>query len=312
MPRLSVELRRIRYFLAVAETLHFGRAAERLGMAQPPLSEQIRKLEEELEVTLFVRNTRTVALTDAGAIFLAGARRAMDEMERAAVAARQAERGIRGHLVLGFVSSASVTVLPKALGRLRTSMPDLELDLRQYRHSRDVIESLLQGEVDIAVTRPSGKASISEHILLRDRVLVAYREDHPLAALDEITPDTLREELFVLFPPYQGNVVNSVIGRICQASGFTPRPAHFVDDVYAMLGLVAAGTGIALLPESLAKLAVSGVAYRPLSGSNETMDLCVAWRRNETAHRLLLHHAVNQILESQGLPPPLAQASLTP
>lgn len=307
MPRLSIEFRRIRYFLAVAETLHFGRAAERLGMAQPPLSEQIRKLEDELGVTLFVRSTRTVALTDAGRIFLAGARRAMAEIERAAVAAQQAERGIQGLLVLGFVSSASVTVLPNALGQLRTAIPDLDLDLRQYRHSRDVIDALLQGEVDIAVTRPSGKPSVSEHVLLRDRVIAALPKDHPLTSEHSVTPAMLREERFILFPPYQGNVVNTVIGRICQAAGFTPRPAHFVDDVYAMLGLVAAGTGIALLPESLATLSVAGIAYRHLKDAAETMDLCVAWRRDEEKSRLLLRHAVTQIMASQGLPLDLAE-----
>ena len=289
-----MELRRLRYFMAVAEELHFGRAAKRLYMAQPPLSEQIRKLEDELGVRLFDRTSRNVELTEAGRMFLVGARRTMDEFERATHAARQADRGLLGHLVIGCVSSASVTFLPKLLRDLKLAIPDLHPELRVYGGTDTVKEALLRRTLDVGFLRPPVTSEhLDTRLILRDRVILAVPTKHRLAAYESIDLAQLRNEFFILYPQHRSTAVNLVIERIFIAADFRPRASQLADDIFIMLGLVGAGLGIAFMPESLRMLNVDGVTFRPFAEIDEYLGLSIAWRADDT--RPIVKKAVEQI-----------------
>lgn len=279
MPKL--ELRRLRYFIVVAEELHFARAAERLNMAQPPLSEQIRKLEEEIEFKLFERNSRNVSLTEAGRIFLAGTRRAMDEIERAIHAGQQTGRGLAGHINLGFVSSGGVTFLPKLLRHLRKSFPEIRPEARQFS-STGATEALLQQSIDVALVRtPVVGERLMHRVILRDPVVLAMAQDHPMSGRKRIRLEKMRDELFVLYPPNEGHAAYNVAQRACLAAGFVPSAAEFVDDVYGMLGMVSAGLGVALMPAAISKLNVEGVVFRKLPEVTECFELSLVWRADD-------------------------------
>ncbi|OZI31158.1 hypothetical protein CAL29_24820 [Bordetella genomosp. 10] len=278
---LRLELRRLRYFLALAENLHFARAAERLNMAQPPLSEQIRKLEKEVGVRLFERNSRNVALTEAGRVMLAGTRSAMFELERAVNAAQQTERGQAGHLRLGFVSSGSVTFLPKLLRKLRSHLPNVRADTRQYS-SNGALEALVQRQIDLAVARtPPGTENLMHRPIFRDPVVLAVPADHPVARRKRIKLAEMRDEPFVIYPPQEGHVAYSVAQRACLHAGFVPTVAEFVDDVYGMLALVAAGIGVALMPSAISRLHVDGVVFFRLPEIKESFELSLVWRTED-------------------------------
>lgn len=291
-----MELRRIRYFLAVAEELHFGRAAEKLNMAQPPLSEQIRKLEDELGFKLFARTSRSVILTEAGEVFLAGARKSMEQLERASLTALQIHRGEKGHLALGFVGSICVTMLPTILQHLRKTLPELELDLHKFSSSRLIGEAVRRRELDLGIMHPTMIDDLDSRTIQRDNVMVALWNDHALANAKKLRLRDISEEDFVLFPPNQGAVVNALTHHVCKRAGFTPRVAHYVDDVYTMLGLVAARMGISLLPGSIEALKTNGITFRPLIDVNETYDMVLSWRTG--THSKLLHNTIGAVLEA--------------
>lgn len=300
-----MEIRRLRYFLAVAEELHFGRAAARLHMAQPPLSQQIRKLEDELGVTLFDRTSRRVALTEAGRMFLAGTRRAMEEVDRATHAAQQAERGLLGHLVMGFVSSASVTFMPSLLRHLRGRIPDLHPEVRLF--GSDAVQDALQRRIlDLGFLRHApASVEFASRVIFRDEIVVALPVTHPLASRKAVHVSLLRDEFFVLFPPYQRSAVNRVIDRVFKKAGFTPRASQIGEDIFIMLGLVGAGLGVAFLPASLANFAVDGVAFRPLAGVRERFDIWLAWRADDK--RAIVATAVDAISRSWQPPGAIAR-----
>lgn len=282
----TVELRRLRYFLAVAQELHFARAAERLHMAQPPLSLQIRKLEEEVGFRLFERTSRNVKLTEAGRVLLAGARIAMDELQRAIYSGQQTERGRSGHVRIGFVSSGGVTFLPKLLRHLRKSLPEVQTETRQYS-SNGALEALVQRTIDLAIVRtPLVSDKLLHRPILRDGVVLALPSDHPMCRRKWIQLHEMKHEMFVLYPPNEGHAAYSLVQRACLAAGFVPSVAEFVDDVYGMLGLVAAGTGVALMPAPISRLSVDGVVFRPLPEVEERFELSLVWR-GEDDRRLI-------------------------
>ena len=291
-----MELRRIRYFLAVAEELHFGRAAEKLNMAQPPLSEQIRKLEDELGFKLFNRTSRTVALTEAGKVFLSGARKSMEQLERASLIALQVHRGEKGHLAMGFVGSICVTILPIILQHLRRTLPELELELHKFSSSRLIAESVRRRELDIGILHPTPVEDLHSRTIQRDQFMVAFWDGHHLAREKTLRLTDIAGEEFILFPPNQGTVVNTVTHNVCKRAGFTPRIAHYVDDVYTMLGLIAARMGIALLPGSLDALKTRGISFRPLVDVEESLDLVLNW--NPSTQNPLLDNTVHAVVEA--------------
>lgn len=283
-----MELRRLKYFLAVAEELHFGRAAERLHMAQPPLSAQIRKLEEELGVQLFLRTSRAVALTEAGRNFYAGARRTVGEIDKVVLSTQRVDRGELGRLSLGFVSSLALTVLPRLMQPLRATLPGLELDLRQYSSGRTISEDIERNALDLGFIRPPAHGpGVVSRTLLSDPAVLAVPSNHWLAQRRSARVEELSTEGFILFSPPQGLPVHQIMLRICRQAGFEPVATQRVDDVYAMLGLVAAGLGIAFLPSNLSVLPIEGVVIVALENASEGFTLDLAWRADDRRTLLL-------------------------
>jgi DNA-binding transcriptional LysR family regulator len=277
---LVVELRHLEYFVAVAEELHFGRAAARLRIAQPPLSQQIRKLEEELEVQLFYRTKRHVQLTEVGEIFLEEARQTLAQAARAREMAQKASRGELGRLAIGFVGSAVSEALPLLLVRFRERFPDVELTLRELTTSQQ-IRALREGRIQIGLLRPPiNDVTLSVETLLKEPLLVALPEQHLLAARRSLSVETLANERFIIFPRPQGPGLYDQIISLCQQAGFSPHIVQEAIQMQTILGLVAAGLGIALIPASARHLRSGEVVYCTLQPSVIHVEMALAWPKD--------------------------------
>ena len=275
-----MEFRHLRYFVAVAEEGSFTRAAQRLHMAQPPLSTQIRRLEETLGTDLFDRSRRAIRLTAAGQALLPEARRLLAERERAISVVRRAGAGEVGRLDIGFIPSASNHALPPILRAFGRRYPDVELALREL--SPDLlVEGLRERRHDIVfIWRPFTDAAFEQRVVAREPLIAALPSGHPLAAREAIAIEELAGEPFVLperheLPGLYWNVVDA-----CRAHGFVPHAAQ--NDVWlvqTLIGLVGAGVGVALLPASVEHLHRTGVDYRPLRPAARELELIAVWRR---------------------------------
>ena len=276
-----VELRQLRYFVAVAEELHFTRAAERLGMAQPPLSQQIKAIERELGVELFRRTKRRVELTEPGRVLLDGARRTIDEATRAVHDTKRAARGEVGRLSVGFVGAAVASVLPRIL-RVHTSrFPDVVLDLYQCSTAEQV-ERLRDGRLHVGFLRPPiQEPKLVTEVTAREQFLVVVSHDHRLADRDAVDLGELASERFILFPRSQGPGSHDRITRICHEAGFAPEIVQEAVEMQTIAGLVAAGLGVSIVPESVRHLRKEGVRYLPIKGITPTWDLALAFRRED-------------------------------
>ncbi len=276
-----MELRHLRYFVAVAEEMHFGRAAERLGMSQPPLSQQVKDLERELGAQLIDRSRRRIGLTHAGGLFLEEARLALSQAEKAARTARRAHRGEIGTLSIGFVGSATYEVLPEALRSFRERYPDVGLELRTM-HSAQQAEAFREGRIQVGFLRPPVDGSIATRTLLEETLVAALPADHSLADAQKVSLSELAGEDFVLAPRPSGPAVYDRIVGLCRRAGFSPNVAQESAELQTVAGLVAAGVGVALLvgrPEHL--LRHRGVAYREVGDPGSTWELVLAWRKEE-------------------------------
>jgi DNA-binding transcriptional LysR family regulator len=264
-----VELRHLRYFIGVAEELHFGRAARRLGISQPPLSQQIRALEEELGVALFERSSRHVELTAAGRLFLVEARCTLAQADHTMLVARRAELGEIGDLAVGFSTSAPfTTIVSQALFAFRQRYPGIRLRLNEMPRSNQ-IDALAARELDVAFVRgfvlPTLPPGIRALLLIKEPLLLAMRADHRLATLDRpVRIADLAREPFVLFGPERGSGFNEHISLLCRREGFEPHVAQEASGLGSLLGLVAAGFGITTISTSLGVLHAENVIYRPL------------------------------------------------
>ena len=273
-----MELRHLRYFVAVAEELHFHRAAERLHMSQPPLSQQIRALETELGVELLRRNRRRVELTEAGAAFLDEVRGILASVQHAGDLARRVARGEVGKLSVGFVGSAMYATLPEILRAFRSRHPDVELHLRPFPTAPQ-LEALRDGRVDVGFLRPPvQRVGLELQTIQRETIVVALPESHELAGTTSIAITQLREETFVLLARTESpGVYDSLALTLAELAG-SPRAVQEADDMQTLIGLVAAGIGVALVPASVSLLDRPGVVYRALSGRAPTVELALAWR----------------------------------
>ena len=284
-----MELRHLRYFVAVAEELHFTRAALRLNIAQPPLSQQIRALEQELGVQLFARTRRSVALTDAG--------RALLERSRAMLAAAQAlpqelqrvARGEVGLLRIGFSSTLPLTkVLRDVVADHRRSHPDVALNLREM-HSQLQFDSLRRGELDVGLVRynegtPDG---ILLRLLRRDPLRLVVPAGHCFARRKSVSIAECRDEAFIGFPGDAGTGTGPLLKRLAAQAGFEPRIAQEAREATTQIGLVAAGLGIAVLPAPLEVVRMQGVHYVALEGEGALLVMSVATRSDEASERVL-------------------------
>lgn len=265
-----MELRHLRYFLCVAEERHFGRAALRLGISQPPLSQQIRALEEELDVRLFERTSRRVQLTEAGRLFLPEARETLAQAERATQVARRAQRGEAGHLRLAFTTSGPfVPQVANALYRFRQTHPDVELMLRELGRDEQ-IEAVRRREIDIGIVRDFSRPPTTDDLicqcLLTEDMVLTMRADHALATR-AANPDVadLACEPMVFYAPAFGAGFNEHFTALCKEAGFVPKIAHEAQGLATLLGLVAAGFGPTIIAQSMARLHVDTLVTRPFA-----------------------------------------------
>ncbi len=271
-----MELRHLRYFVAVAEELHFRRAAERLHMSQPPLSQQIRALETELGVDLLVRDRRKVELTPAGRVLLDEAREVLAAADRAATRTRAVARGEAGELSVGFVGSAMYGRLPEVLREYRTGLPEVTLRLRELS-TADQLDALADGSIDVGICRPSRpQPGLRMETVHREPMLAAVPAGHRLAARDEIALADLEGETWVLLTSRSAPGIRASLTAAVER---TPHGTQEVAEIRSVLGLLTAGIGVSLVPASVAATGDrGGVAYRPLAGDTPEVELWVASR----------------------------------
>lgn len=271
-------VRHLWLFLAVAEEQHFGRAAKRLGMSQPPLTEQIQVLEQALKVKLFIRSRRGAQLTSIGQAILPAVRKFADQLERLELAVREAASGQAGVLTIGAISSAMLDVLPPLLERLRAAQPELTISVREI-DSAEAVPALDAGDVDLAFARLEGDlgASIDSMALARDRLAVALPATHRLARSTKIKLASLADEAFVMFSRRVSPVYFDSVIAACHAQHFSPRILHEVRTVASQVAFVGCGQGIALVPSALRRLAPENVAVRPLAEKVDIVTTAVAW-----------------------------------
>lgn len=281
-----MELRHLRAFLAVAETLHFSQAAERLGISPPSLTEQVQGLEALLGARLFRRTKRSVALTEAGRLFLEEARPALAQVERAEQIGRLAGRGERGIVAVGFAASAAFSgVLAAHVGVWRASHPEVELRFQELE-TMPQLAALAAGRLDIGFVRPPFVApdGVTTAPLLREELLLALPASHPLCGLAEIPPAMLADQPFISPDFDTGTGFHHHTMALGQRAGFTPHIAHRGRDLVAVASLVGLGLGVALVPASLRDcVRLPGTAYRPLAGPVARAELAAAFRRTEGA-----------------------------
>ncbi|MDP9997354.1 DNA-binding transcriptional LysR family regulator [Pseudarthrobacter sulfonivorans] len=276
-----MELRQLRYFLVVADELHFARAAERLHMTQPPLTVAIRRLERELGVQLFDRTTRSVALTAAGQAFRERVQAAVADLDDAAGDVADVAAGKSGKIRVGFVSSASYTAVPEAIRAFRQQSPRIDLVLNPLT-SGEQIEQLLEGNLDLGLIRDPGDVpGLNLELLSTEDLVVVLPESHPLAAATEIRPLDLEGEPMILFP-YR--LMPGFVARVLRLFDSLPTPPNVVQQAIhqeTVLGLVAAGLGISVLPESVQRFQMPGVTTRRFAGRPQT-ELHVARPHGES------------------------------
>jgi DNA-binding transcriptional LysR family regulator len=264
-----VELRQFRYFIAVAEELHFSRAAARLNIGQPPLSLQIQAIERELGVTLLKRNRRRVELTDAGRLFLTEARETLAQAARAVETAKRAARGEVGTLRFSFTTSAPLTAaFSRAIRAYREALPEVHIELH-IRTSQQILDGLLLSHVDVGMIRPSATATIPAGIVAvrvhSDRMMLVLPAGHPLAdGAAAIPMSKIATEKFVLRPLGTGAGYYEQVFELCARAGFTPTIVQEASEPPTTFGLVAAGIGITIAPASLRAIQVADIVWREI------------------------------------------------
>ena len=277
-----MELRHLRYFVAVAEERHFGRAAERLHIAQPPLSQQIRRLETELGEALLYRTTRRVELSPAGEVLLARAREILAAADSAVDDAQRAARGEYGRLAIGFTGSCTYAMLPALAAAMREELPGVVLDLHGELLTPAQVARLIDGTLDLGLLRPPvHERDLSTEVLHSEPLVAVLPETHPLASHGAVPLEQLEDERFVTYPSHFRSVVHDAVEDACAAHGFRPVTAHEVGETATLVSFVAAGLGVSLVPASVRKMTVEGAVYRPLVHDATRVELAAAWRRDD-------------------------------
>ncbi len=279
-----MELRHLRYFIAVAEELHFGRAAQLLGISQPPLSQQIQALEQELGARLFDRTNRRVALSEAGRLFLDEARLVLAQVDKASDVARRAQLGELGELKIGFTTSAPFTSsIPQAILAFRQSFPAVHLALQEM-NSKQVAAGLEDESIQVGIMRPLALPdSLLVVELLREPLVAIINADHPLAQGSEhgLHLAQLAAEPFVFFPRTYGSGLYAQLMELARAAGFSPLITQEAGEVMTIIGLVAAGLGVTVLPASYRRMRIDGVVYRTLLDPDATSAVWLVQRKDQ-------------------------------
>lgn len=295
-----MELRHLRYFVAVAEELNFTRAAERLRTAQPSLSQQIRDLEEELGVPLFTRTKRHVALTPAGAVFLDESRLVLAQAERACQMARAAARPAGGALRIGMVPAAEIKIFPRMMSLMRSQYPAVDLTFQSLT-TPEMEEALLAGTIDVAFLRPPVASSrLASETVLEEELVVLMPADHPLAALKAITPEALAGAAYVEVNPHHGGAALwDAKQQWFRRHGVTIQPVQEVLNVLTLLSVISMGAGVTLMADYVSQLAFRNLTTRPLEGEPILVALAMAWRAgDDTPAGLAFRELVREVTQA--------------
>lgn len=273
-----MELKQLQCFVAVAEELHFGRAAARLSMTQPPLSRQVQMLERSLGVSLFERSSRVVTLTAAGRSFLRDARHLLEFSMRAASQARRTASGATGHVTLGYTAVAAYRLMPAIVTRARRELPDVDIQLREMV-STDLVRLLIAGELDLALTRHVPRSEGLGHRLIeREPLMLAVPRGWPPARMKTVPLKALDGQPFILYSPTEGKYFyDRVVGALGHA-GVRPEIVQHASQTHTLLALVRAGLGMGIVPASARELRLDGVHFTAIAGSTLSADMYVAWR----------------------------------
>ncbi|NLH80236.1 MAG: LysR family transcriptional regulator [Phyllobacteriaceae bacterium] len=292
-----MELRHLRYFVAVAEELNFTRAAARLRTAQPSFSQQIRDLEAEIGTDLLTRTKRHVALTEAGRVFLDEARLTLAQAQRAVAMARRAAHLGDRRMTIGFLPAAEVKIFPSMLTYMRARFPDLHLVFNSLT-TAEQIEALLRQDIDVGFLRlPVGDPALSWEVVLQERLVAVLPADHPVAEKEALTAADLVELPFLrVMARHAGNLSDAVEGFF-RAHRVEPNAVQEVENILTLMSLIGMGVGFSLLPDYVQRLAFRNVVTRPLIGPPVFVDLAMVWRtadRSEetTAFRSIVHETV--------------------
>lgn len=289
-----MEIQRLRYFLAVAETLHFGRAAAALGIAQPPLSQQIRKLELQLGVELFERDRRGVRLSEKGRRFLPEARAAVERVESVYATARAESGEHVGRLEIGIIGTATYGSVLDTVATYRAAFPLVELNVHVWVNPEQR-EALRSRRLDAGFLRPfSGDHALEQFEVERHSFVAVLPSEHPLAQQNDVDPAQLAEEPFVLFPRSRACEMHDAIVNICTHAGFSPRVVALGDEMNVVIALVAAGMGVSIVPHVMRHTGTPRVTYRPLrTTARKELPLVLSYRRED--QRPLLHTFVDHV-----------------
>lgn len=272
-----IELRQFKQFIAVAEELSFRRAAERLNMAQPPLTATIKRIEDEVGAVLIERTNRIERLTEAGHVFLEEARKTVNQAERAMLAAQRAGAGLSGMLRVTFVASAAREILPSILLRFREHYPAVKLELREAMTTQQ-LASLANNESDLGFVIPplQDADNLTIEVIARNRLVAALPEGHLLAKADQVTLADMSEESWILFAARQGPGLHRIIHAACNKAGFSPKIGQEAPQMDTIASLVAGGMGVALVSKALASGGRKGVAFRDLTGPGTPVEFELA------------------------------------
>lgn len=283
-----MELRHLRYFVVVAEELHFTRASQRLGIGQPPLSQQIQQLEQELGTTLFRRLPRGVALTEAGLAFFLDAKAILSQVDRATRNVRRIARGDQGAVTIGMINSAPFNPrIQRILRDYRERYREVQLSLTEAS-TPDLAKAVLAGTLDAAFVRPliSADAGLVVENLFDEDVVIALPTGHPLSKQRSLAIGDLADEPWVLFTRVIGSGLYDEIISACQRAGFSPRIEQQASQVTSIVNLVAAGLGVSMVPESMKQINSQGVTYRRVEGDPPRARMSVVYRENHTSPAL--------------------------
>lgn len=280
-----MDLRHFRYFVAVAEELHFSRAAQRLCISQPPLSKHIQEIERSLGVVLLERTRRRVQLTDAGRLFLVEARAVLAQADHAIDTGKRMARGELGSLSIAFTATAAYTPLfPRSVRAFREALPGVNLTLN-YLTTEAILDAVIRGDVDLGLIRPSAMRRLPSEItaiaIVEDRLMLVLHETHSITQSGPVPLESLADEPFILRPRGRGSSFYEQVYEICGLAGFNPHLSQAANEAPTILGLIAAGLGVSILPGSLQAIKVPDVVWREISAKSGTLH----------SHVYLVHHA---------------------
>lgn len=296
-----MDLRQLRQFVVLAETGNFHRAAELLHMAQPPLSVSVRKLEEEFGCALFVRHSKGVALTSSGQAALTDARKAIAHAEQVRSVAQAVAQGTGGKLRIGFVGSATYTLLPKLVPLFHRAYPNVDLVFTEST-SMEVLRRLDEGTLDVGLVRYPILEVVRRVVLPLERqpFVVAMLATHPLANRKRVSLKVLRDEAFIAHSLQQVPNLHAIFIMMCQGAGFVPRVAQEAIQVQTIVSLVESGLGIALVPASAARFSSKQVRFVPLASQGQSVETGIALVYQEESNAPLVRHFMQIALQGYG------------